>query len=180
MRSSNKDELVPVGKITGAHGIKGEVKVVPYEGAEDFTWQTVFIAAKGGQLEKDVKKARFHKGYYIVELESVPDRNSAEALSGCEVLIRSSELPELGEDEYYEYDLIGMDVRTYEAKDLGKVTGVISTGSNDVLQVEGPYGEVLIPAIEDSEIRIDAQKRLITVRLLEGLLPQETSAGMKK
>ncbi|MBI5455193.1 MAG: 16S rRNA processing protein RimM [Deltaproteobacteria bacterium] len=174
MRSLNKDGLVPIGKIIGAHGIKGEVKVFPYGELEDFELKTVLVSAKEAVKSFTVKRVRKHKDFYILELEGVSVRNDAEALIGAEVRVPKDDLPELDEDEYYYMDLVGMDVMTDEGKYLGSITNVIATGSNDVLEVDGPFGSVLIPALDNIIIEVDAVGRKVTVRLMEGLLPGET------
>lgn len=168
----SNEELIPIGRITGAHGIRGEVKLAPYGPLDDIQWGTVYIA-RGGKAaeERKVLSSRMHKGVYLVVLEGVPDRNAAEALSGLEVFVHKSAVPEAGEGEYYYGDLLGMEVFTEEGKFVGRVDNVFSTGGNDVLETSGPFGEVLIPAIESVIIRIEPEKRKITVRLMEGLLP---------
>lgn len=170
----NKDGLVPIGKIIGAHGIKGEVKVFPYGELEDFELKTVLVSAKEAVKSFTVKRVRKHKEVYILELEGVSVRNDAEALIGAEVGVPKDELPELDEDEYYYMDLVGMDVMTDEGKYLGSISNVIATGSNDVFEVDGPFGTVLIPALDNIIIEVDAVGRKVTVRLMEGLLPGET------
>ena len=169
---SSKEELIPIGRITGAHGIRGEVKLAPYGPLDDVQWGTVYIAMRGLAPEPcKVLSFRLHKGGYLVFLEGVPDRNAAETYSGLEVFVHRSDIPEAGEGEYYYADLVGMEVFTEEGKLVGRVDNVFSTGGNDVLETSGPLGEVLIPAIESVIIRIEPEKRKITVRLMEGLLP---------
>ncbi len=167
----SKEELIPIGKISGVHGIRGEVKLAPYGPLEDVQWGTVYIASGKALEPRKVLSSRVHKGVYLVFLEGVPDRNTAETLAGREVFVHKSSLPEAGEDEYYYADLVGMEVFTEEGKPVGKVENVFSTGSNDVLETSGPFGDVLIPAIESVIIRVEPEKRKITVRLMEGLLP---------
>ncbi|CAG0930900.1 Ribosome maturation factor RimM [Planctomycetaceae bacterium] len=169
----SKDELIPIGRITGAHGIRGEVKLAPYGPLESVQWETVYIALKGKAAEpRKVLKHRVHKGVYLVFLEGVPDRNTAETLAGCEVSVERSGLPDTAEDEYYYAELVGMEVFTEEGKYVGKVENVFATGGNDVLETYGPHGEVLIPAIESVIVLVEPEKNRITVRLMEGLLPE--------
>lgn len=169
----SKEELIPIGRITGAHGIKGEVKLAPYGPLDELPLETVYINGPGGEAEpRKVISHRVHKGAYLLFLEGVPDRNTAETLAGREVSVKKSDLPEAGEDEYYHADLIGMEVFTEEGKYIGLVEGIFATGGNDVIEASGPFGDVLIPVIESVIIRIEPEKRKITVRLMEGLLPE--------
>jgi 16S rRNA processing protein RimM len=168
----SKEELIPIGKISGAHGIRGEVKLAPYGPLDDIQWDTVYIAGHGKAPEpRKVLSRRLHKGAYLVFLGGVPDRNAAETLAGHEVFVRRYAIPDAGEGEFYYADLVGMEVFTEEGKLIGRVDNVFSTGGNDVFEVSGPFGEVLIPAIESVIILVEPEKRKITVRLLEGLLP---------
>lgn len=171
---SREEDLVPIARITGAHGIKGEVKAAPYGDLDDMGWEAVFIAGKGGEARPArVTRARRHKGVFILELEGVADRNAAEALAGLDISVRRSDLPETAEDEYYYFELVGMEVYSEDSKHIGRVADVMETGSNDVLVVDGAYGEVLVPAIEPVIVRVDPDKKEITIRLIEGILPEE-------
>ncbi|MBI4949207.1 MAG: 16S rRNA processing protein RimM [Deltaproteobacteria bacterium] len=170
----SKDGLVPIGKIIGVHGLKGEVKVFPYGDLDDFELKAVFVSAKETVKSFTVKRSRKHRELYILDLDGVSERSEAEALIGAVVSVPEYELPELDEDEYYYMDLVGMEVVTEDGKLLGSISNVISTGSNDVLEVDGPLGQVLIPALDNVIIEVDAAARKVTVRLMEGLLPGET------
>lgn len=168
----SKEELIPIGRITGAHGIKGEVKLAPYGPLDDIQWGTLHLSRKGSAIEvRKVLSSREHKGVYLVVLEGVPDRNAAESLAGSEASVPKSCLPEAVDDEFYYDDLIGMEVATEEGKLIGTVDNVFATGGNDVIEVSGPFGEVLIPAIESVVLKVDRSEKKITVRLMEGLLP---------
>lgn len=168
----NKEELIPIGRITGAHGIKGEVKLAPYGPLDELALNVVYIQGPGSEPEpRRIIARRVHKGVYLVVLEGVPDRNGAEALAGREVLVPRSELPEAGEDEFYHSDLVGMEVVTEDGRLIGRVRNIFPTGGNEVIEATGPFGDVLIPVIESVIIRVDAGEGKITVRLMEGLLP---------
>lgn len=169
----SKVELIPVGRITGVHGIKGEIKVSVYGDLDDFEWTSVFITGKTGSEERKVERVRPHKGALIFALKGCSTRNAAEELVGLELAIPKAELPALPEDEYYYSELLGMEVWTEDGRLLGTVTNLFPTGSNDVIEVRGEAGEVLIPAIEDTVLKVDLEKRRVTVRLMEGLLPDE-------
>ena len=91
---------------------------------------------------------------------------------GCEASVPRSCVPEAGEGEFYYSDLIGMEVFTEDGTLVGRVDNVFPTGSNDVLEVSGPLGDVLIPVIESVVLRVDRAEKKITVRLMEGLLPE--------
>ena len=79
-------------------------------------------------------------------------------------------LPDLDDDEYYAFEIQGMDVVSTDGRNLGKVANIFSTGSNDVYVVDGPLGEILIPAIKDVIVKMDVPGKKMIVRLIEGLL----------
>ena len=168
-------DIVQVGRVVGVHGVKGEIKALLYGSLPDFRWTAVYLTGAGmeiGGRPFRVLNARSHKNILIFALEGCEDRDAAVTLVGMEVSVRKVELPEPAEDEYYHHDLIGMEVTSEDGRKLGRITDIISTGSNDVFQVDGPFGEVLIPVIEDTAVAIDLKNKKVVVRLLEGLLPE--------
>lgn len=171
---SKEEELVRVARITGVHGIKGELKATPYGELDSVQWDAAFLSGKGEDKPVRVLRVRRHKGSWLFLLEGCVDRTAAEALVGLWMAVRRSDLPPPGKDEYYYFDLVGMEVLSEDGAAIGSITGVISTGGNDVLEVSGPLGEVLIPAVEDIIVRVEPEGRRIIVRLIEGLLPEQS------
>jgi len=171
---TEKDEIIAVGKITGAHGIRGEIRVTPYASLEGAVWKRVYVRGPRADRPMEATRVRPNKDVLIVALKGVSDRNAAEELTGLELCMRKADLPALDEDEYYYTDLIGSSVVTDDGAELGVVKDIIPTGSNDVLEVSGPRGTVLIPAIEAVVLEVDTDKARITVHLLEGLADEET------
>jgi 16S rRNA processing protein RimM len=86
------------------------------------------------------------------------------------VQIPIEEAMPLGEDEYYVYQIVGLDVWTAEGEYLGRISEVLFTGANDVYVVQGEKGEILIPAIEDVVLEVDLDGGRLTVELMEGLI----------
>jgi 16S rRNA processing protein RimM len=182
----SKEELLPVGKITGLHGIRGEVKVLAYGGVVEFPFKTVILRGGGcgkgnrgkeeigrGLEALEVKSVRSHKGGFLVFFRGYGSREASEELVGLELFVKREDLPPLEPDEFYQHELIGMNVVTDDGRDLGKVTGIIPTGAADVIEVKGPLGEVLIPMAGDFIVSVDMDANRLVVRLIEGLLPGE-------
>ncbi len=169
----NKDELLPVGRITGFHGLKGEVKLLPYGGLDEFSWKTVVLISGGKKSSLSVKSARRQRGSFILAIDGFSSREASEELIGCEIYVSKSELAVLPAGEFYYVDLIGMEVSTDDHRYLGRVTNVIAAGPQDVLEINGPLGEVLVPAVEQFVVEVDRDGKKIVVHLLEGLLPDE-------
>ena len=105
----------------------------------------------------------------ILKLEGIDDPAAARALVGQDLLAPLDGAPSLPEGEYFHYQLIDMQVFTEEGEDLGRITEIIVTGSNDVYVVSGPNGEVLLPAISQVILQVDPVRGVMTVRLMEGL-----------
>ncbi len=96
-----------------------------------------------------VESVRFHQGAALIKLASCDDRNAAEALRGLLVQIPLEDAVPLEEGEYYYFQAVGVEVFTDRGEFLGRVVEVMETGANDAYVVQGPHGEVLIPAVED-------------------------------
>lgn len=176
-RTMPADDLIQIGKIIGAHGIRGAVKVYSYaESIDRFTGENgvMLVDPKGVPMRAAVREAKTHKNVVRLTLADVNTRSQAEALVGWGVFIPKSELPELAQDTYYWKDLIGMAVYTGSEELLGSVEQIIPTGANDVYVVRAttgqPVREILIPAIASVVIDIDVAKGRMTVVLPEGLI----------
>ncbi|HHL39871.1 MAG TPA: 16S rRNA processing protein RimM [Deltaproteobacteria bacterium] len=161
--------LVVAGRIVGVHGVRGELKLAPYGDPEAFDFREVSVSAGRRLRTLGVERARVHKGRILLKLRGLDDRNAAEGLVGAEVLVERAALPRLAEDEYYQCELLGLRVWTEQGRLLGVVKNIIATGGNDVYEVEGPGGEILIPAIKEVVRTVDVEGGRITVRLMEGL-----------
>ena len=106
----------------------------------------------------------------MISLKGVTDRERAEELIGAELFIPETELPELDEDTYYWFELIGIEVYTTEGYYLGRITTILPTGSNDVYVVKDNKKEVLIPALESVVLDIDLELKRMRLDLPEGLV----------
>ena len=159
-----------IGRVARPWGTRGEVKV---EIMTDFPdrfvlLRKVYLGAEAVPFA--LEGFRPHKGAALLKLEGCGDRTAAEKLRGQLVQIPIEEAVPLGQDEYYEYQILGLDVWTAKEVYLGTVGEIIATGSNDVYVVRGEGREILIPAIENVVLEINlAQGRLI-VEPLEGLI----------
>jgi len=165
-------ERFPVGKIVGVHGIRGEVKVLPYDDEGKKAWKVVYVHNKGTLFPLDVLGNRPHKGVLLFKLAGVNSRDEANELVGYEVFIKKEDLEPLHGGEHYYFELEGMEVETDVGRYLGVVKGILSTGCNDVYVVNGPDGEILLPAIKDVILNIDVESNKMKVHVLEGLLKE--------
>lgn len=168
------EKMIAVGEITGAHGIKGLVKVASLTDfpGERFAPGSELYLAKTGQ-KVTVLSAGVHKGLYLLGLSGIEDRDAAQALLHTYLQVPQSCLPELPQGEYYHFQLIGLQV--YEGdKHLGELTEVMQTGANDVYVITAPGGrkqaEILLPALKSCILGVDTAAGKMTVKIPEGLL----------
>jgi len=166
-------KFLTIGRIINTHGIKGELKVFPDTEKNDRFEELEYIYIdKNGSLERFlVEGVRYHKNLVLIKLKDIDNINKAEEYVGCKVKVDRENAISLEEDEYFICDIIGCEVYTEEGKCLGRVEDVFKTGSNDVYVVKGLDGkEILLPAISDVIKKVDIQKGVLIVHLIEGLL----------
>lgn len=163
-------DAVLVGVITGAHGIRGEVKLRSFTAEpEAIAAYSPLETAAGRRLE--IARLRAGKDGFIAALKGVNDRNGAEALRGAELFVPRDRLPEPDKGEVYLTDLVGLAV--YDgATLLGEVVGVENFGASDLLDVaiKGRKDSVYIPFAESFIAEVDAANGRIVVSLPDGFL----------
>jgi 16S rRNA processing protein RimM len=170
---STVDELVVLGRISGTHGIRGELKVHSYSEDAVTLQRAAFVLLRmpDGTLEPyAVAAVRASGKKVLLSLQGFDSINQVQHLIGREVCVRRDQLPPLDEDEYYWHDLLGMSVVTATGQPLGVVKDIFATGSNDVYVVRQGRREYMIPALEDVVVHIDLVQRVMTISPFEGLL----------
>lgn len=166
-----EDNLILMGKVAATHGIKGQLRVVPYSGMADnlLHCESLLLRDSKGLMTKfDVAAAMVHSKKLLVSLKGFSGINQVLHFVGSEILLYKEQLATPEDDEYYWHDLIGMKVVTTDGTDLGVLDSIIETGSNDVYVAVANGREYLIPALSDT-VSIDVQAKLITVTPFEGL-----------
>lgn len=156
-----------VGKVLAPWGTRGELKMAILTDFPDRfrELKRVYLGDEPWML----KGYRRHGRWVILRLEGCADRNSAEKLRGALVQIPLEEAVPLSEDEYYIYQIMGLEVWTREGEHLGRVSEVLFTGANEVYVVKGERGEMLVPAIEDVVREVDLEGGRLIVEPLEGM-----------
>jgi 16S rRNA processing protein RimM len=109
----------------------------------------------------------------LVKLSGFDDLDASRAICGCELLAQEADLPEGWDAAPQDDDFIGRAVEDQQRGALGTIVEVIFTGANDVWVVQGPFGEILIPVIDDVVLGFAEDDGVIVVRLLDGLMPGE-------
>ena len=167
------EDLLRVGVISSAHGLKGEVNVFPTtDEPEMFAhWKTLRLVEKKQSRLIHVRGAKYFKNMVILSLEEIADRNQAELLRQAELYITRDQAAPCGENENFITDLIGLRVVDENKEELGKCTDVFQTGANDVYEIELLDGrKVLFPAIPSCILDVDLEKGIMTVHVMAGLI----------
>lgn len=167
------DDHVLIAEIIGVHGIKGTNKIRSYaESLSSFKpGCSITVRERGGQEKSfEIRWVKPHTGTALIAFKGINERHQAQALIGAELFVPKDELPELEQDSYFWFDLIGMAVYTTADEYLGRIESIIETGSNDVYVVQDNKKEVLIPALESVVLDIDTKAKRMQVELPEGLV----------
>lgn len=171
-----QERTLLIGEVVGTHGVRGVVKVRSYAESPDVflpDTQILIEDSRGGKKDFTIQWIKPHKKGVLMALEGVTECGQAEALVGAMLYIDKDKLPELEEDTFYWFELIGLSVFTVENEYLGQVESIIPTGSNDVLVVKdpakGPRYEVLVPALATVVTSVSLEEKQIRVKLPEGL-----------
>ncbi len=179
---SQWDDMVLVGRIARAHGIRGQVIVDPATDFPDerFKAGSVLHIRRGEAVEAvTVETVRFHRGRPIIGLAGIDTMNAAETLAGLDLRVGVDALQPLPAGSYYHHDLIGCAVETSGGDRIGEVRGVEGDGASSRLIVEGANGHVLIPMVEGICVTIDVAGRKIVVAPPDGLLDVNVTKRQK-
>jgi 16S rRNA processing protein RimM len=169
----NWDEMVLVGRITRAHGLKGHVVVSP---ETDFA-ETRFVdgavfrtRSAQGDEELVVASARMQGTRAVIRFEGFARIEDVERLAGLELRVPESTLQPLAAGTYYQHQLIGCAVETTAGDRIGEVARVEGGAAGSLLAIDGPNGEILIPLAIDITPVIDVDSKRIVVNPPDGLL----------
>ena len=168
----DRPEFVSIGRVSKAHGIKGEVIVLPItDNVDQFRRPMEFFLSNGKQIRDriEIEKVREQKGRIIVKLRGFDDRDKAESIRGFYIERRLESDEKLAPDEYYIFDLIGLNVFTTAGEKIGTIADVLSLPANDVYVVRNNSEEILIPAIKSIIKRVDLENELVLIEPMEGL-----------
>ncbi|MDF7670620.1 ribosome maturation factor RimM [Orbaceae bacterium ESL0721] len=168
----NTENLIIVGKFGSSYGIRGWLRVFSFTESPEtiFDYVPWYIQRAGVWQEAIVESYKPHNQDILVKLKGIDDRDQANALTNIQIYVDVQKLPELTNGDFYWKDLIGCRVKTVNGYDLGQVTELLETGSNDVLVVKAnlkdAFGatERLIPFVEEQFIKkVDLASKMIEV-----------------
>lgn len=191
-----KKELILIGEIVAASGIKGEVKVKSFSRSPERFGELAKVilsrrseAAQTAQTlqmppaeqrdsgtvtvaEYQIEKARVQGNMAILKFKGVEDRNRAETLVGYGVNITEEDLEELPEDTYYIKDLKGLTVINHKTGEVvGTIKDVLQNSAQDIYVVETAAGDALVPAVKEFIKEVNVGEGFLRIDFIEGMLP---------
>ena len=183
-------DLLPFGKFGKPHGVRGELRLWLFNPSSEllFELDSIWLLPPEGSdaapERRRLERARPGGRFWIVSLEGVSGREDAEEMRHVEVAISPEDLPPLeDEDEYYQAELVGMEVRTcadaeegVEEEVLGQVQGFVETGAeDDVMAVERPGGatRMLVPFVAHVVEGVDLEEGILWLRPLREWAPAD-------
>jgi 16S rRNA processing protein RimM len=171
------DDAVEVGRVLGAWGVKGGIKVKPFAADPQALFSSKRWFLRPGESSRPgppaglppllrIRQAREQGDAIVATCAEIEDRDAAERLKGARVYVARSSFPTAAEDEYYWVDLIGLAVRNRAGLSLGVISGLLETGPHCVLCIEPPgegAGELMIPFVAAYVDRVDLAGRMVHV-----------------
>jgi len=156
-----------VGAILAPHGLRGEFKLrLQTDDPEHLlTLKRLYLGDE--TAPRTVLSARMHQGNALLRLQGISSPETVERLRGTALSIRASDARPLAPNEYFLFQIIGLEVFTEAGERLGKVTDLMETGANDVLVVTPDEGaDILLPSHPDVVLSMDPAAGKVVVRPL--------------
>ncbi len=167
-------KFLETGKITSVHGLRGEVKIMPWSDSPDFICDFDYLYLdRNGDKELEVEHSRVFKNMVIAKFKGIDTVEEAQKLREKTLYISRDDI-ELDENTYFIQDLIGIKAIDKDSGvEYGTVSDVFQTGANDVYTIKQGEKEVLIPAIPDVIFSTDIDKGIMLITPLKGLFDDE-------
>ncbi|NQY40094.1 MAG: 16S rRNA processing protein RimM [Henriciella sp.] len=145
--SKRNSDLVTIGVILGAHGVRGDVRVKSFTAEPEAVFEYAPFLSEQGEVLIDPEAVRTGKDHFIVSPKKKRQKEDWDGMKGDKLYVPRDVLPEVDEDEFYIEDLVGLDVYAGGETPLGRVKAVLNHGASDLIeiQVSGRPKPVLIP-----------------------------------
>lgn len=138
MNENRTTQLVCIGAIAGAFGVRGDIKIKPFTDDPKAVTSYGPLLDEHGNTLLSAKKGRMAKAFLVVSAPEVTTREQAEALKSTKLYVPRSALPAADEDEFYYTDLIGLPVETTNGEAKGKIKAIHDFGGGDILEIQTP------------------------------------------
>lgn len=164
--------FVLIGKVTRPHGSRGMLRIFSYADSKSTFLKAgrVWLKLIDGTLQElKVEAITPHKNIYLLQLDGVHTRNEAEVYRNSGIYIPKETLTR-EDDEFFWYELMGIDVYMESGEYIGKISHILETPGNDVYSVKNGTNEILIPATHEVIKEINLPEKRMTIFPMEGLL----------
>lgn len=151
------NDMILLGRITAAHGIRGEVVVHSYAAEPADIAAYGALSDKAGARSFALTVVRDTGKGVICRIKGVTDRNGAEALKGTDLYVAREKLPAAAEDEFYHADLIGLAAVSLDGQAIGSIVGVHNFGAGDLIEIQlertrqtelVPFADAFVPTVD--------------------------------
>ena len=182
MSAPTLNDLIELGAVSEAQGLRGQVKVRPHSTdpvallSSKTVWLSLIVRkdpnssvlkeTKPSLTEYKVKSAKIHSGNVVMTLDGVGDRDQALALKGARILVARDAFPKTEKDDYYWVDLIGCQAINLQKEMLGEVIDVTENGAHGVIAIgDLAKKEVryLVPFVKEVVQSVDLPNKVITL-----------------
>lgn len=162
--TNQPNNKIIIGRIGSSYGVRGWAKINSFTNPIDNILSYMPWQIKHGKhwISVTITESKTHGKGLIVKLPMCDNCEQVREYTNNTIAIEREQLPDLQNEEYYHRDLIGLNVHTVDGIDLGQITDIQATGSNDVLIVKGDK-ERLLPYTDDTVKSIDLDKQLMIV-----------------
>ena len=161
-----KLEFIEAGEIVTTHGVKGEVKVMPWVDGPEILCE--FDRCRIAGKEYEIESCRVQKSCNLVKLSGVDTMGAAQAMRGKVIELYREDIDD---EVIFAAELIGVEVYADDAL-LGKITDVLDYPGNSVYVVTGEH-EYMIPAVKQFILSTDLESNTMQVKIIEGMRSDE-------
>ncbi len=154
-----------MGRVSAPFGIKGWIRVQPFTQNVDglLEYGEWWLATGDGGQSFRVLDASVHGTQLLAHLDGIHDREAAQQLKRRDVCVPRHALPAVAEGQHYWSDLIGLEVVNLAGDSLGRVSGMLETGANQVMVIGGGDKERLVPFVGEVIREVDVEEGRISV-----------------
>jgi len=163
-----------VGKIIGTHGIKGEVKVKSDTNFKNERYKKnniLYLDYKNEKIDIKINSHRIHKNLDLITFNDITNINDVLQYVNCDIYVDKESLSDLGENEFYYDDLVGLNVVDQQGINIGIVIDINEVPQGEIIVVKKPdESQTLIPFIDEFIKEVDLKKKIIIISPIEGLI----------
>ena len=163
-------DLVFVGVVTGARGLKGELRIKPITAEPDALFDYGPLLSEDGSKTYKGKITGHAKGQLLVRLDGIGDRTQADTVKGLKLFVPKDALPEPDEDEFYYADLIGLQAELVDGTPFGTIHWILDAGAGVSLEINTADGTVLVPFTKASVPIVSMTEGKVVIDPPDGLL----------